>query len=196
MILTRSKKTNASILVRNSKNSMLAAEKRISIILILISLSFLLLTVPVFIMENLDISYYNNPHSEIVLAVAYALMYLNHVINFFFYCSLGPNFRNEVKKLFPCIFRHNKKINPLKFSHFNTVVLATSTIHKRSLRNRNDFLSSYALANASYKRKKLPYSNCIDQTMLFLTTTTTSLLTKTSTNENVNNAVHVEKTLV
>lgn len=46
-------------IVKNS-SSMLAAEKRISIILIMISLSFFLLTIPVFIMENLSESYFEN----------------------------------------------------------------------------------------------------------------------------------------
>lgn len=79
---------------------MLAAEKRISIILMLISLSFLLLTAPVFVLETFDLSFYSHPRGELVLCIAYALMYSNHVINFFLYCSLGPNFRNEVKRLF------------------------------------------------------------------------------------------------
>ena len=37
---------------------------------------------------------------------------MNHIINFFFYCALGPKFRQEVKKLFPNKLLPMNKIHP------------------------------------------------------------------------------------
>jgi hypothetical protein len=126
-------KTESNTIMKNS-NTMLANEKRISAILIGISISFLVLTIPVFIMENLDDEHFRNPVLEVALALSYALMYLNHVINFFFYCAFGPKFRKEVKKLFPCLFPQANKIDPLQVSKYNSVFMASSlaATNKRS----------------------------------------------------------------
>lgn len=65
-------------IVRNTSTSgMLSNERRISFILIGISFSFLVLTVPVFIIENLNEIQIEN--WNIITAVSYMLMYLNHV---------------------------------------------------------------------------------------------------------------------
>ncbi|CAF0795434.1 unnamed protein product [Brachionus calyciflorus] len=123
-----SKKKNQNVIAKNSR-SMLATEKRISIILIVISLSFFIFTLPVFIMENLisEKKFESSPGLELALALSYMLMYSNHVINFFFYCSLGPSFRKEVKKLFPFLFFVNNKIDPVKVSRYNTAQFGAST---------------------------------------------------------------------
>ena len=124
VVVTKKKNSNQNS-ITNSNRTMSATERRISFILIFISISFLLLTIPVFIMENL-ISQTDllNPKLEIALAISYMFMYLNHVINFFFYCSLGPNFRREVKRLFPIFFRN--KIDPIKASRYNTAQFGAS----------------------------------------------------------------------
>lgn len=123
-LVTKKKKFNQNS-IKNSNRTMLATERRISFILIFMSLSFLLLTIPVFIMENLiSEADFLNPKLEIALAISYMLMYLNHVINFFFYCSLGLNFRREVKRLFPFFFRN--KIDPIKANRYNTAQFGAS----------------------------------------------------------------------
>lgn len=64
-------------IVKNTSSGMLNNEKRISFILLGISFSFLVLTIPVFIIENIgdiDIKNWN-----IITAFSYMLMYLNHV---------------------------------------------------------------------------------------------------------------------
>ena len=61
------------------------------------------------------------------------MMHLNHVINFFFYCLIGPKFRSEVKKLLPKFFFKNNNINPIKVSKSrNNTVFFPSTTYKRS----------------------------------------------------------------
>ena len=128
---------------------MLASERRISFILIGISVSFFIFTLPVFIMENINDSYFDNPNMEIALACSYMLMYLNHVINFFFYCSLGPNFRKEVKKILPKFLFKNNRISPLKISRCNTAHLASSAKinNKYTLANRRELISYLNLNN-------------------------------------------------
>lgn len=124
VVVTKKKNPKKNSIANNNRN-MSSTERRISFILIFISISFLLLTIPVFIMENLiSRTDFINPKLEIALAVSYMFMYSNHVINFFFYCSLGPNFRREVKKLFPYLFRN--KINPIKTSRLNTAQFGAS----------------------------------------------------------------------
>ena len=102
----------------SSRNYMLVSERRISIILVGISISFVLFTLPVFVMENVSDAYYVHPTMHLLLALAYMLMYLNHVINFFFYCSLGPTFRKEVRKLVPKFWlMRTGKVNPMTFKN-------------------------------------------------------------------------------
>ena len=100
-----SKKKNT--IVRNS-SAMLSNEKRISFILIGISVSFLLLTVPVFVIENFQRPIIAN--WNIISAFAYLFMYLNHVsfnLNYF----ILFNFLNS-------IFKQQKKGNKLFFLLF------------------------------------------------------------------------------
>ena len=155
---------------------MLAAEKRISIILMLISLSFLVLTAPVFILENLDMSFYEHPRGELILSIAYALMYSNHVINFFFYCSFGPNFRNEVKRLFG---RGNriKAARDFKLTRLNAVLIAaaSTTLNRHSSRRM-------ALVAPNYlpKSSSMPVKVCLPNAI-----TTTTLLINNKPDSNI-----------
>jgi hypothetical protein len=109
----------------NNSSNMIKSEKRISSILIGISVSFVLFTLPVFVMENLSDAMFENPLMEIALALAYMLMYLNHVVNFFFYCSLGPNFRKEVRRLLPRFI--SNRVSPQRLGRYKTVLLASSS---------------------------------------------------------------------
>lgn len=158
MIISRSKKTNASVLVKNSNNSMLAAEKRISIILALISLSFLVLTAPVFILENLDERVFQKPGASLILSIAYALMYSNHVINFFFYCSIGPNFRKEVKRLMFRGSRVSATGIDYKLTRVNTalIIAAASTTVQRTSGRRRAFAATATVAQYSQQRTLPP----------------------------------------
>jgi hypothetical protein len=128
VIIDRKKSLNNEKRIVKNTGSMLATEKRISIILVSISFSFLLFTLPVFIIEHLthfsqDPSIYtNNPNWDIIVACAYMMMHFNHMINFFFYCFMGPKFRNEIKKLLLLFMPAKRSIRPTKLSksHYNT----------------------------------------------------------------------------
>lgn len=91
--------------------TILPSEKRLTLILIGISISFLCLTMPISILEGFS-NYFNTISYSYFIAISYMLMYANHVINFFFYCALGPKFRNEVKNLLPCRWLRRNKIVP------------------------------------------------------------------------------------
>jgi hypothetical protein len=105
-------------IINNSSKSMLANEKRISFILVGISVSFFLFTMPIFVIEYLDSEFNYVSNWRLVVALADMLMYLNHVINFFFYCLLGPKFRQQVKSLFIC-FKKNHKITNFNNNYNN-----------------------------------------------------------------------------
>lgn len=75
----------------------------------------------------------SQPDWPIYEACAYTMMHLNHVINFFFYCLIGPKFRNEVKQLLPkcCCFKENT-VQPLKASKSRNLITYPSTTFKRT----------------------------------------------------------------
>lgn len=126
VIVKKVRNSTRTRIMENKSNVMLGTEKRLSFTLISISMSFLVFTMPVFLIENLESYQVVDFNSVFWLnwkALAYMLMYLNHVFNFFFYCLLGPKFRNEVKKLIPCFVKSEKTIiYPLRFSKRNTFV--------------------------------------------------------------------------
>jgi hypothetical protein len=152
--IIKSRVNSKQVVIRKSKqvtnsssgNYMLPSERRISIILIGISASFFVLTLPIFIMENFSnsvfISNISNPIMELFLSIANALMYSNHVINFFFYCSLGPNFRKEVRKLLPRFLFRNNRVEPMKAGRFYQ-----SNNQNLTTQNLNNYQSSISRAN-------------------------------------------------
>jgi hypothetical protein len=105
---------------------MLASERRTSFILLGVSLSFMVLTMPVTLLETFLNGFPTMHCGPLPFAIAYMLMYLNHVVNFFFYCLIGAKFRNELKTVFPFKYipRRRNKINP-------NFQIATSMINKR-----------------------------------------------------------------
>ncbi len=106
VIIKRIRKTSRTRILENKSNAMLGSEKRLTFTLIAISLSFLLLTMPVFFVENLEayeVVDFGDDFWLTLKALAYMLMYMNHIINFFFYCLLGPKFRREVKQIVLCL---------------------------------------------------------------------------------------------
>ncbi len=55
-------------------------------------------------------------------------MYLNHVINFFFYCLLGPKFRNEVLRLLPFFKFQASVVYPLNQMSKRPTIYAASSV--------------------------------------------------------------------
>ncbi|RNA19568.1 FMRFamide receptor-like [Brachionus plicatilis] len=146
VVIAKNKSTNQKSIVTNNR-TMSTTERRVSFILIFISISFLILTIPVFIFENLiSRAGWRNPRLEVALAISYMLMYSNHVINFFFYFSLGPNFRREVKKLFPFLF--SNKIDPIRASRLNTAQFgASGSANLKKFISKGD---AYTFNNTAY----------------------------------------------
>lgn len=83
--------------------------KRLTIISICISTSFILLNLPIAFMQqyirHASKNYFTNVYEKIAFEITFSLNDLNHVINFIFYCICGKTFREELFKL-------------LKFKHF------------------------------------------------------------------------------
>jgi hypothetical protein len=115
-----------------SSGSISANEQRILILLLVMSLGFFIFTTPISIIEFLDNfnqKFQKIPSKKLLNAIGEMFMYLNHVVNFFFYFFIGPNFRKEIAKLFRrrfCLIRKNKNIKSSKFSRYNTIFAASS----------------------------------------------------------------------
>ena len=97
--------------------------KRLTLLIVLIDISYLILTMPIVIFQILDqleinekLANYKNveneetakniqKHDHILLKSIFTILqFLNHSLNFFFYCFSGQTFRNETKKFFSNIF--------------------------------------------------------------------------------------------
>lgn len=126
VIIRRVKNSMKTKMIENKPNTMLGTEKRLSITLISISISFFIFTFPVFLIENLErhkLVNTSETYWKVSKALTYMLMYLNHIINFFFYCLLGPGFRKEVIRLIPCRKKSEKNsVHPVKFSKQATFI--------------------------------------------------------------------------
>lgn len=135
VIIRRVKNSMKTKMIENKPNTMLGTEKRLSITLISISISFFIFTFPVFLIENFErhnLVNTSETYWKVSKALTYMLMYLNHIINFFFYCLLGPGFRKEVKSLIPFRKKSEKSsVHPVKFSKRATFIQPSpqSTLH-------------------------------------------------------------------
>lgn len=116
-----------------SSSSISANEQRILILLLVMSLGFFIFTTPISIIEFLDNfneNFQKNPNRKLLNAISEMFMYSNHVVNFFFYFFIGPNFRKEIAKLFRrcffCCIRKNNNNKSSKFSRYNTIFAASS----------------------------------------------------------------------
>ncbi|XP_050396627.2 FMRFamide receptor-like [Patella vulgata] len=98
---------------KNIRRFNLEGNSRLTIMLLTVSFTFLVTTLPM----NIGIigSFFWNKRSHNVaemsklrlfVTVAELLMYLNHSINFFLYCATGQKFRNEIVKMVCVRFGH------------------------------------------------------------------------------------------
>ena len=165
-VIVSKSKNNSGKILQNTSNAMLVTEKRLSLTLLAISLSFLLFTSPVFVVEHLE-AYYDELRTsgewQVVAAMSYMLMYLNHVINFFFYCLLGPKFRNQVRRLIPFWHMEKNSVLPMSVCRRPTVYMPSSDA-KRDLvdksHNPDRRLSSLKESNEnlqSVEMRQLPH---------------------------------------
>lgn len=71
--------------------------------LLVVSVAWLLLTTPFSVFTICVRRYSKDPHTAatqiLVRAVSFLLMYVNHAINFLFYCLMGRKFRVELKEM-------------------------------------------------------------------------------------------------
>ena len=84
------------------KQSMKLINKRLTIMILLISISFCALSMPMVILQiiqlyNRKMYNKNNLNFDLLTAIAELLQYLNHSTNFLVYCLSGKTFRQETK---------------------------------------------------------------------------------------------------
>ena len=85
-------------------------------------------------------------------------MQLNHVINFFFYCLIGPKFRSEVKKLWLnvccCCIKENAAIQRMHQSKSRNMITYPSTTFKKSPTQSNKQVTCVDVEK-TYQKKHL-----------------------------------------
>ncbi|KAK6981873.1 hypothetical protein BgiMline_017221, partial [Biomphalaria glabrata] len=126
MLLSGSENDNY-ILATNHRNSNVANQRRsnqnegsrLTALLLTVSFTFLVLTLPfniVMIITRLwnDTSGKNNElqsmaQFQLIQAITELLMYTNHSVNFFLYCATGHKFRQQILDLFRCLYRRQAR---------------------------------------------------------------------------------------
>jgi hypothetical protein len=73
-------------------------QRRLTVTLSVICVSWLLLSTPSCLMENIETLASN----LLMRSVAYLLLYVNHAIKFYIYCLTGQKFRRELQRTFGC----------------------------------------------------------------------------------------------
>jgi hypothetical protein len=138
----RSSINETSILLNKKKLSMIKfIDKRLTITLFLVSISFFMMTMPMVVLQIIEAEYffkivdlkfqndtllYNHIfklnqeiyYFDLLKSIAELLQYLNHSINFILYVISGKTFRNETKTFLSRLTRKTKKEN--KDSFFQT----------------------------------------------------------------------------
>lgn len=83
-------------------------------------------------------------------------MQLNHVINFFFYCLIGPKFRSEVKKLWLnvccCCIKDNAAIQRIHQSKSRNMITYPSTTLKKSPTQSNKQIKCVDVEKTNQKK--------------------------------------------
>jgi hypothetical protein len=123
-IKSMSKSSNRSIFVMKNNNCIKYIDKRLTVTLFLINISFMVMTMPAVILQiffsksNIIywdmVKHFQNEESlkeeeylyyyNLLKAISELLQYLNHSTNFIFYCLSGKTFRDEVKEFLKSIF--------------------------------------------------------------------------------------------
>lgn len=90
-------------------------QRKLTATLMVICVSWLLLSTPYCLMDNIHALKTN----ILVRTIAYLLIYVNHAINFYIYCLTGQKFRHELLRAFGCrqqrLSQHKHKFVQPKF---------------------------------------------------------------------------------
>ncbi|KAH9515518.1 hypothetical protein Btru_011320 [Bulinus truncatus] len=130
--------THWSSAMANQRRNNLNEGSRLTALLLTVSCTFLVLTLPnniVMIITRLwnDTSGKNNgelrsvAQFQLIRAITELLMYTNHSINFFLYCATGHKFRQQILDLFRCPLRH-----PSRGSNNNTTLTNAQSMRRNS----------------------------------------------------------------
>ena len=147
--------------------------------------------IPYFSCPYLDSEFNYVSNWRLVVALADMLMYLNHVINFFFYCLLGPKFRQQVKSLFIC-FKKNHKITNFNnnYNNNNRQLVKLNKLDTSSTKTRTTLLMKQFNKNIL-----LTTSHSVimlnRHTSLKLTSTTQQQQNNSNNNENIKKSASV-----
>ena len=99
----RTHASSASSSPRTSSTLSSKTQRRLTSTLTVICVSWLLLSAPYCLMDNLEVLRSN----VLVRAICYLLLYVNHALNFYIYCLTGKKFRHELQRTFGC--RHPRQ---------------------------------------------------------------------------------------
>jgi hypothetical protein len=100
--------TNANVSKNKTKN---ADNRRLTIMLLVISLTFFITSVPIVTLQTIDLAgMIDKTYSlSVIKGIFLCLQYLNHSLNFFLYAISGKTFRGEAINMLTRYFYFYKK---------------------------------------------------------------------------------------
>jgi hypothetical protein len=111
--------------VKSKTKSSSKRKNRMTFLLLLITFSFMVLTLPSVIVHSFFRDFLSNkPYKRLVNILVGNLLHTSHTINFFFYIFSAPNFQLEFSNTFEFFFKtFKKKPKPAKNLKSNTTVM-------------------------------------------------------------------------
>ena len=105
---TKFRRNSLSMPTNNNKFAK-RSDIKITVTLLAVSFSFILTTLPMAVVMLLQTKWMNDVHDpsvtmqvisrrRMIRTIAEMLMYLNHSVNFFLYCTVGQNFRDQLSR--------------------------------------------------------------------------------------------------
>ena len=117
------------------------SNRRLTIMLLVISITFLTTSLPIVTLQQIQ-SHYRLPESrtiDLIKGVFLVLQYLNHSINFFLYAVTGKSFRKEFFSLFDaCLCNKKRKSQNVTQAKLLNSISTTSNQNKNVLLSKKD----------------------------------------------------------
>lgn len=125
-----------------------SANRRLTIMLLVISLTFFITSTPIVTLQTIEQAGLVSQSRALAITrgIFIVLQYLNHSINFFLYAVTGKTFRRE----FFALFKSSSRKKPILMSnaHLNT------SYNNKTL-SKNSIFNQYSINQQNFNRKKL-----------------------------------------
>jgi hypothetical protein len=124
----------------NGQSSSTNSNRRLTIMLLVISITFITTSLPIVTLQNVEQHFKLNSSHELNMlrGVFLVLQYLNHSMNFFLYAVTGKSFRKEFYSLFDVCKKNKNSGNQPKILNSHTFSTTCNNINKNLVASKKD----------------------------------------------------------